>query len=803
MKKCEFKSFILLVLVLLQQGQVFCQDGEESIPQEEVVQKEEIKIDGFTKEDRQKLEASTERHEFQAEVGRLLDIIINSLYTQKEIFLREAISNAADALDKIRYMSVTNPAILGDEPELCIRIEFDPKAKTLSITDTGIGMTKSELITNLGTIAKSGTTNFIEAIAKGGNLNLIGQFGVGFYSYFLVANKVTVTSKSNDDVQHVWESTAASSFVVAEDPRGNTMKRGSKVTIHLKDEATDLCEQEKIKSLVKKYSEFINFPIYIHVEKEVTREEEIAEDDSTEDTLDDLDADVDTKDEEEPKKKTKTIREKVWEWELANDSKAIWLRPREEIEEEEYSSFYKSISKDYEDPLTYIHFQVEGEVEFKSILYTPKRAPYDLFDNYGGKSSALKLYVRRVLINDQFEDLIPKYLGFVKGIVDSDDLPLNVNRESLQQEKMLKVMSRKLVRKILEMIRDIAEPDFEDDEEEDEEEDEKKREVELTEEEKEQQQKEKEAKESKLKEKYKEFWKEFGKNIKLGIIEDPGNRDRLAQLCRFYSTHNKDELTSLDNYLERAPKTQEYIYYIGGQTREAIMNNPLLQGLIKKGYEVLLLDDPIDEYAMQHLSEYEKKKLVNIAKGDFKMPEDDNEKKRAKQLKKIYQPLADWWKKLISEQVDTILVSQRLVDDPCAVVASEHGYSPSMERISSAQAFTNPDRGNPAMGMKKILEVNPSHPVIKELLSKVNNGQVDSHTEAIAKTLYETALLNSGFSLVNTHSFAKRLYSVFNDALGIPKDARIEEIQIDLEEEEDGSSGSSNTVDLDDIHVDL
>lgn len=527
MKERKIALFVLALLVC--QNLVLVSAEDEFGTEEEEVTEGERVVDGFTADDRAKLEASAERHEFQAEVGRLLDILINSLYTQKEIFLREAISNAADALDKLRYMSVTNPNLLRDDPELSIHIEFDSEAKTLSITDSGIGMTKTELINNLGTIAKSGTTNFIEAIAKGGGLNLIGQFGVGFYSYFLVANKVTVTSKAADDNQYVWESTAASSFTVSEDPRGNTMKRGTKITIHLKQDAHEFCEQDRIKGLVRKYSEFINFPIYLKMEKEVSHEELIDEEDV------DLELEMpDTEeDSEKHQKKTRTVKEKVWDWELVNDAKALWLRAREDIDDEEYGEFYKQMTKDYNEPLTYIHFQAEGEVEFKSILFIPKVAPYDMYENYGSKSSSMKLYVRRVLINDKFEDLIPNYMSFVKGIVDSDDLPLNVSRESLQQEKMLKVMGRKLVRKVLEMIRKLAEPedDYEEDEEDDEDE-EAKRETELTEEQKEELREEKKKKEEEMKEKYNTFWREFGKNIKLGIIEDPGNRNKLAQLSR-------------------------------------------------------------------------------------------------------------------------------------------------------------------------------------------------------------------------------------------------------------------------------
>ena len=388
-----------------------------------------------------------------------MDIIINSLYTKKEVFIRELISNASDALDKVRFIAVSDPDYLGNTPDLEIMIDFDYDAKTISITDTGVGMSKAELIKNLGTVAKSGTTAFLEAMGQGENMSLIGQFGVGFYSAFLVANKVTVTSKANDDEQHIWTSTADSKFFLTKDPRGNTLGRGTRVTLHLKDDAVEFVEQEKIKNLVKKYSEFINYPIKLYLSKDekvqvpvdtpekssvkVTRFDEdgneIIEDDVVEEEevpdSDDMEITDEGEDEaddgEEKEVEMKTITQQVWEWETINEIKAIWTRSKDEITEEEYMNFYKTISKDPEEPLAYTHFRAEGEIDFKSILYIPSSAPFDLFENYYGKSAALKLYVRRVLITEEFEDLMPRYLNFIKGVVDSDDLPLNVSREQL------------------------------------------------------------------------------------------------------------------------------------------------------------------------------------------------------------------------------------------------------------------------------------------------------------------------------------------------------------------------------------
>merc|ERR1712166_1301752 len=411
---------------------------------------EEKAVDGFSAADRAKMTEGGEKHEFQAEVNRLMDIIINSLYTDKNVFLREIVSNSADALEKARFHSVQDESDLGETKDLEIKIEYDQDAKTITIADTGIGMSKADLINNLGTVAKSGTTNFLEAMAEGADANLIGQFGVGFYSAFLVADKVSVTSKCNDDpVQHVWESSADASFTVVDDPRGNTLGRGSRVTLHLKEDAHDYLSEDKLKESAKKYSQFIQFPIYVKVKKEVDADAE--EDDDDKD-----DEDEEKKDEEEEKKPKKKT---VFEWEQVNTQKAIWLRAKEDVTEEEYNEFYKGISKDYLDPLAYTHFNAEGEIEFKSILFLPKKAPFDMMDNYWTKRSEVKLYVRRVLVAEKFEDLLPRYLGFVRGVVDSDDLPLNVSREQLQQNKIMKVISKKLIRKVLELMKKLAKED--------------------------------------------------------------------------------------------------------------------------------------------------------------------------------------------------------------------------------------------------------------------------------------------------------------------------------------------------------
>jgi heat shock protein beta len=705
-------------------------------------------VDGFTREDRDFLEKASEKFSFNADVTRLMDIIINSLYTHKEVFIRELISNASDACDKARFMAVQNPDFLGDKKDLEIRVEVDPEAKTFSLIDTGIGMTKNDLVKNLGTIAKSGTTSFIEAISKGNSLNLIGQFGVGFYSTYLVSNKVVVTSKNHDDEQYVWVSTAGSYFTVSKDPRGDTLGRGTRVTLYLKEDCNEFSETETIRKNIKKYSEFINYPIYLKVNKTFTREEEIEEEtkpeaEKTEEQKKEDDLEVtDEKKEEKKETKKRTVQDWRWEWELVNENKPLWLRDKKEVTAEEYHKFYKALTKDTDDPFAYEHGQTEGEVNFKYLLYIPSKRPYDLFENYYGKNAALKLYVRRVLVNEQFEELMPRYMNFIKGVVDSDDLPLNVSREQLQQHKMIKVMSTKLVRTAIQAIMKLAIEKKAEDEESDEEEEED--EVENTGDDKKDEKKD----DKKEVHKYITFWENFGKNIKLGVIEDSANRNRLAKLLRFYSTKNPNDLISLETYIKNMKPKQEYIYYLAGKEREILLKSPLLQKLKERDVEVLLLDDPIDEFCVQNLSEYEKKKLKNVAKKDLKLWDEDEEfeKKKQKKIEEHYNVLVKWWKERLGKQVDKIEISKRLVEGPCIIVSSEHGYSANMQRIQESQAFTNQDKSSTSyLYGKKYLEINPNHPAIKALRNRlVETEKPDTYVEDTADLLFESALLESG-----------------------------------------------------------
>merc|ERR1711865_816631 len=662
---------------------------------------------------------------------------------------------------------------------------------TISLTDTGVGMSKADLINNLGTVAKSGTTNFLEAMAEGGDANLIGQFGVGFYSAFLVADKVTVTSKCNDDTtQHVWESSADASFTVVDDPRGNTLGRGTRVTLHLKEDAHDYLSEDKLKETSKKYSQFIQFPIYVKVKKEVEAE---AEEDDDDDKDEEEKDDVETKDEDEKEKKDdedemKPTKKTVYEWEQVNTQKAIWLRAKEDVTEEEYTEFYKSISKDYLDPLAYTHFNAEGEIEFKSILFLPKKAPFDMMDNYWTKKSEVKLYVRRVLVAEKFDELLPRYLGFVRGVVDSDDLPLNVSREQLQQNKIMKVISKKLVRKVLELMKKLAKED-ESGEDEDEEKDDDEEKVEKSE-------KEEKMDKSDEDSPWSKFYKEFNKNLKMGCYEDDSNRSKLSKLLRFASTKSEEgKDISLDKYLDRMQESQESIYYMSGESIDTMKKSPSLQIFLKKDLEVLMLSDHLDEPCIQKLADYEGKKFVSIQKADVKLDETEEEKKRFSKLKDMYKPLTDWWKEKLTDltekgamkdagvKIEAVTLSKRLTDSPVVVVTSQFGYSAQQEKIMKAQAFQNKDQIGMMSG-RKTLEINAQHPVVVDLLSKIKEDKENAAALDTAQVLFQTALIESGYDIADPTALVNRVYRLMSKELGVDPDAPIKEVEVPEEEEE-------------------
>eukprot|EP00898_Chlorokybus_atmophyticus_P007043 jgi/Chlat1/733/Chrsp104S00021 len=663
--------------------------------------------------------AEKQQFEYQAEVSRLMDLIVNSLYSNKEVFLRELVSNASDALDKQRFLSVTSQASPSSSSlDLEIMIKGNPEKKQLIIRDTGVGMTREELLDSLGTIAKSGTAKFMEALQESkqegdAGTNLIGRFGVGFYSAFLVADKVTVRTKNDKDRQWVWESTVNSSSFTIEEDNSEDLVRGTEIILHLKEDSADLADDKKLSELVKTYSEFISFPIKVWSEEKVPKQ---VPDDSQ------------PLEEGQTEPKMKTIYESEWDWKVTNDSKPIWLRMPKEVTKDEYAGFFKTTFHEFVDPLAQTHFSAEGEIEFKSILFVPGMAPFENQDMLG-KSKNIKLFVKRVFISDEFdENLMPRYLSFVKGVVDSNDLPLNVSREILQESRVVRIMKRRLLRKSLDMLKEIA---GRDDDGKD----------------------------------YATFWEAFGRNIKLGVIEDRANHDTLGDLLRFYSSKSGDKLTSLAKYLEGMKENQKDIYYLAADSKAAAENAPFLESLVNKGYEVLFLTEPIDEVAITNLATYQEKSLVDITKEGLDLIGDEEEKKEQEQAEKELEVLANWLKSSLGDKVEKVVISQRVTNTPCLLVTSKFGWSANMERIMKAQAMGD-SRALEYMRGRKIMEINPKHPLIVSLNDKVKASPGDPQALSMANLLFDTAMLNSGFQLESSTEFANRIVELMSSALG-------------------------------------
>jgi len=662
--------------------------------------------------------ASSETYEFTSDVGRVMDLIINSLYSDRDIFLRELISNAADACDKKRFLSITDDNEGEAEAPPSIKIKCDTDANTVTIEDSGVGMTKDEIINNLGKIAQSGTRAFNKALGEGADVNLIGQFGVGFYSAYLVADKVTVITKSMQDNSkaYKWESEADSSYSITESsPDDIEGSSGTKLILHLKEDASTYLEASKIEELLQRYSEFIEFPMTIWKEKTDYKQ------------VPDEEANKDLPEGEEPK--MKTVPETTEGYEAINNQKPIWLRSPRDVKEDEYKEFYKTAFKSsYDDPMKSTHFVLEGQVECKAILYIPGMLPFELSkDMFDENSRNIRLYVKRVFINDQFDDLMPRWLKFVKGVVDSDDLPLNVSREILQKSKVLSIINKRLVRKSLDMIKDIIRDDSEGD----------------------------------GGGQYIMFWNNFGKYLKVGIIEDDKNRKELASYLRFFSASSDEEYSSLDQYIEKMPEGQKAIYYVTGEGKERCAMSPVAEKLKSRGYDVLYASEPLDEIMFESLTSYKDFDIKDAGKDTLRLDDDDeNATKKREELNRDNVDVINYLETILKGKVEKVTVSDLLTDSPAALVQGAYGMSPSMQRYMKAQTVASGQELGGLDSMNKVcMEINPNHPIVKDLNRMVKAGE---ESEDFANLIFDVAGMTSGYDIEDMAGFSKRVMGLMS-----------------------------------------
>ncbi|OHS95534.1 Hsp90 protein [Tritrichomonas foetus] len=685
----------------------------------------------FSDDQLKSFQSQSETHAYQAEITRLMNILVDSLYQNKDIFMRELISNANDALDKIRFSAIRDSSVLDNGPkDLEILIDIDENNRTLSITDTGIGMTKNDLIEKLGTIAKSGTNDF-QKLLQSGDTNLIGQFGVGFYSAFLVADKVTVISKNNKDAdQWIWVGDVSNQYTVVKDPRGNTLGRGTQIILHLKENSYNYLDRDRLISIIRHYSMFVDFPIKIwHYHQVFAEQDEDIEEFEEMDHENVFDGDdvVESSDESSSEYVTfndgqnqkKGIKKNVWQWEQVNTRKPLWLTDPDDIPENDYQEFFKAFFKDGTAPLYHIHFKAEGRITFNALLFIPATAPPA--DKIMERITRnVRLYVRRVLVQDEWADeLLPDYLHFVKGVIDSADLTLNVDRDHLSKANTLRLIKRRVTTKLISVFSHLYqfEPGV-----------------------------------------YFQFYKNFAGNLKYGVIEDSQNKRALSKLLMFFTSYSPNDLTRLDDYVSRMKKGQDKIYYIGSSTRESAAVSPYLEDLYSRGIEVIFAIEPIDLYCLDRLEEFEGFPLEN--------PEKEKDKGRAKSsdlntlnvTQREYTTIQRWFKKTIGERLDKIQLSSRLKSTPAIASAPNWGYTASHERLIRAQTVYDQRLTDSILLNKKILELNPEHPTVKEMFKRIKENPDDEDLKSEAILLFDTALLAGGFSVDGVLNYTKRVF---------------------------------------------